>query len=239
MYWALAPVVLVPRCVSFGRILLEIPTYLLLKAASSPGSDIPSPVVDTLFNSILNDTPYPPSLYFNMLHRVLLDRDDKAKGITKVNYIKAGLIKAYLVRNCYDRWKELDSVAVNEDCEKVPYLLGRLFALLEGIQRQALPTINTTIKDRFFNSACTTPAVTFPLLIRLSHSHLKKLKKPLAIYFDKKLTAMLDRITVSSVKGAFPKRLTPEEQGAFVLGYYQERQSVFNKKSEKEAEKAE
>lgn len=217
----------------------SIPTYLLLKAASSPGSDIPSPVVDTLFNSILNNAPYPPSLYFNMLHRVLLDRDDKAKGITKVNYIKAGLIKAYLVRNCYDRWKELDSVAVNEDCEKVPYLLGRLFALLEGIQRQALPTINTTIKDRFFNSACTTPAVTFPLLIRLSHSHMKKLKKPLAIYFDKKLTAMLDRITVSSVKGAFPKRLTPEEQGAFVLGYYQERQSVFNKKSEKEAEKAE
>ena len=217
----------------------SIPAYLLLKAASHPGSDIPAPIIDVLFNSILNDAPYPPSLYFNMLHRVLLDRDDKAKGITKVNYIKAGMMKAYLVRNCHGRWKELDSVALNENCEKTPYLLGRLFALLEGIQKQALPNINTTIKDRFFNSACTTPAVTFPLLIRLSHSHMKKLKRPLAIYFDKKLTGLLDRITIGSATGAFPKRLTPEEQGAFVLGYYQERQSVFNKKTDKDAEKAE
>ena len=215
----------------------SIPLYLLLKAAASPGSEISSPVLDVLFKSILNDAPYPPSLYFNMLHRTFLDTDDKKKGITKVNYIKAGMIKAYLVKNCYDRWKEMDSVRLNENCNKTPYLLGRLFAVLESIQRNALPTINTTIKDRFFNSACTTPAVTFPILIRLSQGHLKKIKKPLSVFFDKKVTDLLDRMTMNSLNGALPNRLTPEEQGAFILGYYQERQAVFHKNSKKETEK--
>ena len=217
----------------------SIPAYLLLKTAASPGSEIPSPVIDVLFNSILNDTPYPPPLFLNMVGRVLMDRDDKAKGTQKISYVKAGMIKAYLVKNCYERWKELTAVALNEKCEKTPYLLGRLFALLEGIQRQALPNINTTIKDRFFNSACMTPEIAFPVLIRLAQTHMKKLSKPLAIYFDKKLTTMLDRITLVGEKDSFPKRLSPEEQGAFILGYYQERQSVFTKKKEEVANKAE
>ena len=213
----------------------NISAYTLLKAAASPGAEVPSPVIDSLFNSIMTDSPYPPGLYANILHRVKMDRDDKAKGTMKINYIKAGFIKAYLVKNGKEKWKELDSVSLNEGCENRPYLLGRLFAMLEGIQRQAMPGINSTIRDRYFNSASCTPGVVFPTLLRLSHAHMRKLAKPLAIYLDKKITGMVDRITLGGTNGAFPSRLSPEEQGAFMLGYYHERQAVFNKKKEKAA----
>ena len=211
----------------------NISAYFLLKVASGPGADIPPRVVDELFHSIIEDRPYPPSLYTNILHRVRKDSDDKSKGTSKINFVKAGMIKAYLVKNCNNRWKELGSVSLNENCEKTPYLLGRLFAMLEEIQRQALPRINSTIKDRYFNSASCTPGIVFPTLIRLSHAHMHKLPKPLAIYLNKRITAMLDRITLSGGKCAFPSGLIPEEQGAFMLGYYHERQATFNKMKDK------
>ena len=51
---------------------------------------------------------------------------------------------------------------LNEQTNYLPYLLGRLFAVLEGLQQSASPGINTTIKDRYFNSASATPAIVFP-----------------------------------------------------------------------------
>lgn len=209
-----------------------IPMWLLLKASSRPKEDVSSQEIDTLFRGILHDRPYPPALYRNMLNRVFMEQDantDKDK-MSKVNYVRAGLIKAYLVKNGKG-WEALDGTSLNESFDNKSYLLGRLFSVLEGLQRKALPYINSTIKDRFFNSACVTPAIVFPRLLKLSHAHEKKISKPLAIYFKKKIEGLLDKITESG-GGVFPKRLTPEEQGAFILGYYQERQAVFNKKKD-------
>lgn len=214
----------------------SIPLWMMLKATVRKGGSVPSPLVDSVFKSILYHTQYPTSLYRNVLQRVYLEADNKTgKDKTyKINYIKAGIIKAWLLRNGKGQWEDLNSVSVNTECKKKPYLLGRLFALLEGIQTSALPGINTTIKDRFFNSACRTPAVIFPILLRLSQAHRKKLAKGLSIYFDKKVSELVDRIAVNVDGTGFPVRLTPEEQGAFMLGYYQERQSVFNKKKTRE-----
>lgn len=58
-------------------------------------------------------------------------------------------------------------MALNEECKDVSYLLGRLFSVLESIQLDANPGIKATIRDRYFNSACTTPASIFPILIKL------------------------------------------------------------------------
>ena len=59
---------------------------------------------------------------------------------------------------------------INEESKNVPYTLGRLFAVLEHLQQEANPGINTTIKDKYFNSAAATPAQIFPLL----RKHLRK-----------------------------------------------------------------
>ena len=120
-------------------------------------------------------------------------------------------------------------MAVNENCTQISYVLGRMFSVLEDIQQNANPGINSTIKDRYFNSACATPASVFPLLWKLSNAHLKKLSTPQAVYFQKKLGNLMEKITMPTTGMALPARLPLEEQGAFVLGYYQETQARFVK----------
>ena len=57
------------------------------------------------------------------------------------------------------------------------YLCGRLFALLEAVQRAAIPGTNTTITDRFFGTASSAPASVFGRLLRGAQAHLNKLRK--------------------------------------------------------------
>lgn len=54
--------------------------------------------------------------------------------------------------------KEVLTVKLNEETNYAPYVLGRLFAVLEKIQQSVNPEIKATIRDRYFNSACATPA---------------------------------------------------------------------------------
>ena len=69
-------------------------------------------------------------------------------------------------------------MGLNEGSREVAYVLGRLFAVLESIQREANPGISATIRDRYFNSACAAPASVFPVLMKLKNSHMKKIKQP-------------------------------------------------------------
>lgn len=66
-------------------------------------------------------------------------------------------------------------MSLNEETNDKPYVLGRLFAILEDVQETASPGIKATIRDRYFNAACATPAVVFPTLLKLYSSHIKKL----------------------------------------------------------------
>ena len=68
-------------------------------------------------------------------------------------------------------------MGLNEECIETSYVLGRIFAVLESIQKDANPGINATIRDRYFNSACATPASIFPVLIKLKNSHIKKIDR--------------------------------------------------------------
>lgn len=78
-------------------------------------------------------------------------------------------------------------MGLNEGCTQEAYVLGRLFAVLEAIQMDANPGIKATIRDRYFNSACATPAIVFPILFKLENSHIKKLERnnPSAKYIMK------------------------------------------------------
>ncbi len=48
-------------------------------------------------------------------------------------------------------------MSLNEQSTIPAYVLGRLFAVLEKVQKEAIPDLNTTIKDRYFTSACASP----------------------------------------------------------------------------------
>lgn len=178
-----------------------------------------------VYHSILAGERYPASLYSALLGRIKAEQGNITPG-------RAAIIKAFIINN----YKEEVTVELNENNQNVAYILGREFAVLEAIQESANPGINATIRDRYFNSACTTPSMVFPILFRLKNSHIKKIgNKGQAVNYEKLLGNLQAKLTVDdSQKSAFPKRLNLEEQGMFILGYYHQRQKRFEKSSEEE-----
>lgn len=217
----------------------NIPLWKTLKATVNPRAkgQAASPLMSgNLFRAVLQNTNYPESVFQNIMLRVFADQDKEAErgksAIQKISHTKAAFIKAYLLKNGKKHWEGNLQMALNENCNDVSYVLGRMFSLLENIQQSANPTINTTIKERYFNSACATPAFVFPILLKLANTHLSKLDERKAVYFKKRMGALMDKIIMPEEGIPFPARLTLEEQGAFVLGYYQETQARYKGKEE-------
>lgn len=169
----------------------------------------PSPeLAGETLRAILTGGRYPATLLNGVVLRIRADHE--------VNRGRAAIIKAYYLKNENpDVPKEVLTVALNEKSTNIPYQLGRLFSVLEAIQLAANPGINSTIKDKYFNSASATPAVIFPVLVNLSQKHLKKLGGGLQVLFEKQLREILGKL-----KEEYPVRLNLPQQGAFQLGYY-------------------
>lgn len=165
---------------------------------------------------------------------------------------RAALIKAYLIRNEKMEIKpEMDTDEKNSG-----YLLGRLLALLEKIQEEALGDVNATLVDRYFKRASTNPGQVFPRLLRVSMSHQRKIRraekwrgqfKARKELLDEILTAFridlkdtgdfrIPPINWSKITEQLPGNLQPEEQGLFLLGYHQQRHalSVWQKRPKEE-----
>ena len=162
---------------------VNIPLWQILQETANKNSKDKSAtplLIGAVLRSILSGTKYPEALYQNTILRAKADQDNPDKNITKISRIKAAIMKACLIRN-YKYNEEVVTVALNEECKKVPYVLGRLFAVLEDLQEKANPGINSTIKDRYFNSACANPSMTFPLLTKLANTHLKKISSQKAL----------------------------------------------------------
>lgn len=185
----------------------------------------------SVYRAILSGDRYPEALFSSVLNRIRAEQDDKDRRIQKITPGRAAIIKAYLIHN----YKGDVSVELNENNTNIAYVLGREFAVLEAIQEAANPGINSTIKDRYFNSACAAPAMIFPILFRLKNSHIKKINNiGQTVKFEQALTALQAKITVTDEQSeAYPKRLSLEEQGMFILGYYHQVQKRYEKKEEK------
>ena len=127
-------------------------------------------------------------------------------------------------------------MALNEKSQNIAYTLGRAFAVLEAIQEDANPGMNATIKDKYFNSACATPAAIFPILFKLKNSHIRKLdNKGKEIYYEKMLIELQEKLSLEEGQvTAYPRRLSLEEQGMFILGYYHQVQKRYEKKTKEE-----
>ena len=184
-------------------------------------------MASSVFHSILSNGRYPENLYEGVLIRIRAEQGRITRG-------RAGIIKAHLIRNYNSKLvKEEKFMGLNEQCSNTAYVLGREFAVLEAIQEEANPGINTTIRDRYFNSACATPASIFPILFKLKNSHIRKIEKK-KIHFEKILTDLQGEIEVrEDGVSAYPHRLSLEEQGMFILGYYHQVQKRFEKKEDK------
>ena len=183
----------------------------------------PSPqLAGDLLRAVLTGGRYPATLLNGVTMRIRAEQN--------VTRGRAAALKAYYLRNYpTDINKEVFTVSLNESAN-VPYVLGRLFSVLEAVQSAANPGINTTIRDRYFNSACATPTLVFPTLIRLAQKHLQKLPEGRAVHFNRQITELLALIP----EEGFPTRLSLPDQGKFEIGYYHQTQKRFAKKNEEE-----
>ena len=193
---------------------------LLCQTASLGKSENISPALaGGMARSILTGAFYPQNLLPVVLERIRAEHN--------VTYFRAALLKAYLLRN-----KRME-VPVSLDLNRTdrPYLLGRLFAVLEKAQEDAIPGANATIKDRYLSAASATPGQVFHMLLKNSANHIAKLKKDP----EKKGRAFhYDVMTQEIISGFsdYPKTMKAEEQGLFMIGYYHQRKDFYTKKTQ-------
>lgn len=202
-----------------------LPLWKLMQETVSPKSrdKASSPLLSgATLRAIFSGQPYPEALYNNVILRVKAERD--------ISRGKAAIIKACLTTSHKQKYKEVLTVSLNEQSNNQAYVFGRLFAVLEKAQLDANPYINTTIKDRYFASACATPASVFPILLRLAGHHTSK--SDYGYVSERKIRDLLDKIEVES--NPYPAHLSLPDQGVFILGYYHQMKANFTKKDKED-----
>ena len=156
----------------------------------------------------------------------------KSFKIRKISYTRSAMIKAYLTRKYRNsnqpQIQEVLRMALNEQSTNPAYLLGRLFAVLEKAQQDAAAPakLNATIKDRYFTSACASPASVFPVLLRLAQHHISKAEY--GYTSDRRIQDIVNMLDID--QNPIPTHLSLDEQGIFVLGYYHQRVALYTRK---------
>lgn len=178
-----------------------------------------------LVRAMLTGGYYPSTLYSAILVRIRAD--------AKVNFIRAAAIKAYLNRKnrLLKTGTEEFSVELDKNRKDTPYLLGRLFAVLEWVKKVANATTNKkgskekggkkdnkSLAARYLSAASALPAKVFPRLIADAQYHMSKVGY--GHFFDKDIQEILAEVKDFPVQHKF------EEQGAFMLGYYHQKAEI-------------
>ncbi|RVT40633.1 type I-C CRISPR-associated protein Cas8c/Csd1 [Rheinheimera sediminis] len=195
--------------------------WWLLNSIATQGKseNIPPNLAGEWMRSILIGGPYPKTLLHAAIRRIKAERE--------VSYERAAIVKACLNRELRFQTQSGKEITVSLDKQNTNpgYCIGRLFALLEKIQEEASPSLNTTIRDRYYSAASGTPASVLPILMRMKNHHLGKLEKGRGIYFEKLLQEIFGQLQADG----FPSLLSLDDQGRFAIGYYHQRQAFYVK----------
>jgi len=214
--------------IRFGGIARELVYPLSTKDA------VPPPLMSGIIQAAIGGGLYPTELLATVIRRIKNDHNAEGKHFIKMNPTRVGIIKAYINRKARKiQNKEEIKMALDLEEKNPAYRCGRLFAVLEKIQQDsAQGKLNTTIVDSYFSSACSRPATVFPRLVELSNHHLRRLKDK-SVKSVNYYKGLLDGI-MGDMGTYFPSTLSLEQQGRFILGYYQQNQVLWTKNTDKE-----
>ncbi len=183
-------------------------------------SDATPNLPDAIVKSIFQGLPYPQTLFASCIRRVRAESSDKDRY--PVNITRAAIIKAYL--NRLNNHQIKIKVMLDKDNNNQGYLCGRLFAVLDKIQEEA--NNQHSIRERYMNSASSTPAAVFSTILNLSNHHVENLKNEgRKIYFEKLKQEIISKIDADGFKA----QLDLQDQGRFFIGYYHQRQDLFTR----------
>lgn len=189
------------------------PIGLFPLAASlvAEASDLPPQIPAVLLRLALTRTPLPQSLLAEAIRRTRAEQ--------RVTRPRAAVIKMVLLSAHPEEDGSMERL--DPDLRHAAYLCGRIFAIVEAVQRAALGDVNATVGDRYFGAASSSPAYVLGKLVSdAKKAHFGKLRRqnPAAYHaLNQRLEEAMEGL------GAFPATLTLEEQGRFVLGYYHQR----------------
>jgi CRISPR-associated protein Csd1 len=209
---------------------LSLFRMLVSTAVQDKAENIAPNLPGNTMRAILAGLPYPQTLLFAVIRRIRAEHD--------ITYPRAAIIKACINRSTrYMNPKIKEELKVSLDLENtnIGYLLGRLFAVLERAQivshtQDGGKVPNSTIRDRYYGAASSTPVAVYgTLLNKLAPHHLSKLKSEnLRIYFKKLIAQIMDNGIDGKI--GFPAVLSLDNQGRFAIGYYHQMQEFYTKK---------
>ncbi|MGH3274423.1 MAG: type I-C CRISPR-associated protein Cas8c/Csd1 [Streptosporangiaceae bacterium] len=172
-----------------------------------------------LLLTALRGTPPPGYLLPHLMHRIRADRH--------VDLPRAALLRLILARSSGPRRKESYMTGLDPDLASPPYQCGRMFAVLEDIQRAALGRdVNTTIADKYLSAATAAPLAILTMLRKNANGHLRRIRRSSggAYYaLSARLDEVLAHITPDATTAGIPATLPLAGQAEFILGYHHQR----------------
>lgn len=193
--------------------------------ASHKPDDLPSKYATELFAACINQRlRFPSSLLGVALERMRAEAGDDEWLDSYRRDARTGLIKAILIRN----YNQHLTPTMDETNNQPGYLLGRLFACIERMQYLALGDVNAGVAARYFAAASTTPRLVLTNLVRDFEGHyFKKAQRKKEGAAWKTYRDACDIQTrfgqVMKESEGYPARLSPAEQGLFMVGYHTQR----------------
>ncbi len=197
---------------------------------SAPNAARPTDTGRRLLHAALLRAPLPSSVLANLVARVRADRH--------VDDPRAAMLRLILTRTP-NQHVEVPMAGLNPDNHDPAYLAGRIFAVLEEIQRSsgADPSrkteagdparganqVNASFTDRYFGGAVANPRIALIQGQQLAQPWLKKLARSrpgTASALRQQLTDLFDCFEATA---GLPGQADLARQATFILGYHQQR----------------
>ncbi|MFO8008481.1 MAG: type I-C CRISPR-associated protein Cas8c/Csd1 [Candidatus Brocadiia bacterium] len=195
--------------------------------------DLSPQVVPALLEFALTGRPLPTYLLHQAVQRARADTDNR------MTRPRAAIMRMVL-ESQRSTQKEGLTVSPELDPQNAhpAYVSGRLLAVLEEVQRRAIPGVKATLVDKYFGTACSAPASAFGVLMRHAQAHLGKLRKT-SEGTHYLLQKRLEEVSGLLPADGFPRTLTLQDQALFALGYYQQRAAGFYQKEGEQQQETE
>ncbi len=180
--------------------------YAILQLVADKGDKLDKyhTLVKDLFAAVIGKSVYPMYLYSSILEKAkteLIIGDVKEDSYRFIQYMS--ILKSVLIKN-FGKGESL--MELNQLETNTAYLLGRVFAV-------ALATVDASrrdnmekVKERWFRAAMETPSVAYGQFLQSAELYNAN---------ENKILEIMDKIRVP-----LPQRLSLEEQGMWMLGYY-------------------
>lgn len=204
-------------------------------AVSGKADDVPSKYVAEFFAAAIDRRlRYPAALLPLALERMRAEAGSTEWIDSYRRDARTALIKAILIRNHTQSFEN----PMDYQNKDQAYLHGCLFACIERMQYLALGDVNANIANRYFAAASSTPLAIFNRLEQDLNGHYfkkaRRRKQGSAFHVMRKIGEIM-----TLLPDGFKSRLSPKEQGLFMVGYHSQKHEFLPKKTNSETSEEE